>query len=72
MNIPTTPIEVADTTPIDIPTPSRRPRTDAPFPFSTVEYARLLILRGRVQDGLVGHDDRHTPMLAAAGLYLID
>ena len=33
-----------------------RPRTAAPFPFSEREYARLLILRGRLQDGLFGRD----------------
>lgn len=27
----------------------RQPRAVAPFPFSTREYARLLIMRGRVQ-----------------------
>jgi hypothetical protein len=27
-----------------------RPRTSAPYPFNTRQYARLLILRGRVQD----------------------
>ena len=27
-----------------------RPRTSAPYPFSTRQYARLLVLRGRVQD----------------------
>ena len=29
----------------------RRPRGSAPYPFSTREYARLLVLRGRVRDG---------------------
>ena len=28
----------------------RRPRASAPYPFSTRQYARLLLLRGRVQD----------------------
>ena len=27
-----------------------RPRTSAPYPFNTRQYARLLVLRGRVQD----------------------
>jgi len=27
-----------------------RPRASAPYPFSTRQYARLLILRGRIQD----------------------
>jgi hypothetical protein len=28
-----------------------------PYPFNTRQYARLLVLRGRVQDSLAGHDD---------------
>ena len=28
----------------------RRPSASTPYPFSTRQYARLLILRGRVQD----------------------
>jgi hypothetical protein len=28
----------------------RRPRASDPYPFSTRQYARLLLLRGRVQD----------------------
>jgi hypothetical protein len=28
----------------------RRPRASAPYPFSTRQYARLLLLRGRVRD----------------------
>jgi hypothetical protein len=35
----------------------RRPRAAAPFPFTTQQYARLLALRGRVADGLIGQDD---------------
>jgi len=35
----------------------RRPSAVAPYPFSTREYLRLLVLRGRVQDGLAGRDD---------------
>ena len=35
----------------------RRPRVVAPYPFSTRQFMRLLVLRGRVQDGLVGADD---------------
>jgi hypothetical protein len=31
----------------------RLPRAAAPFPFSVHEFARLMILRGRVQDGLI-------------------
>jgi len=36
----------------------RRPRAVAPYPFSTHQYARLLVLRSRVEAGLVGADDR--------------
>ena len=32
------------------------PRAAAPFPFSTRQFARLLILRGRVQDGCYEQD----------------
>jgi hypothetical protein len=35
-----------------------RPRTAAPYPFSTRQYARLLVLRSQVEAGLVGGDDR--------------
>ncbi len=35
----------------------RRPRLSATYPFNTRQYARLLILRSRVQAGLVGEDD---------------
>jgi hypothetical protein len=35
----------------------RRPRAVAPYPFSTREYARLLVLRGQIRDGLVGVND---------------
>ena len=35
----------------------RRPTTQRPFPFSTRELARLLVLRSRVEAGLVGADD---------------
>jgi hypothetical protein len=38
----------------DVPyTFGRRPRASAPYPFSTRQYARLLVLRSRVQAGLV-------------------
>jgi hypothetical protein len=30
-----------------------RPRTSVPFPFNTRQFARLLVLRSRVQDGLI-------------------
>ena len=35
----------------------RRPRAIAPFPFTTRQYARLVVLRGRVQDRLAAGDD---------------
>ena len=35
----------------------RRPRTAAPYPFSTRHYARLLVLRSRIQAQLFGADD---------------
>ena len=34
-----------------------RPRASVPYPFNTRQYARLLVLRGRVQDGLAGGHD---------------
>jgi hypothetical protein len=40
---------------------SRRPQAIAPFPFREIEYARLLILRGRIQDGSFGSDDGLSP-----------
>ena len=36
----------------------RRPTTQAPFPFTHREFARLLILRGRVQDAVSAGDRR--------------
>jgi hypothetical protein len=38
----------------------RRPRAIAPFPFTTHEYSRLLVLRSRVQSGLFARDDLAT------------
>jgi hypothetical protein len=35
----------------------RLPRAAAPFPFSTRQFARLLVLRGRVRAGLFAADD---------------
>jgi hypothetical protein len=35
----------------------RRPSGAVPYPFSTRQYMRLLVLRGRVQDGLIASDD---------------
>jgi hypothetical protein len=37
----------------------RRPTSLAPYPFSTRQYARLLVLRSRVRAGLAGLDARH-------------
>jgi hypothetical protein len=42
----------------------RRPRGVAPFPFTTLQYGRLLALRGRVSDGLLGADDTDADGLA--------
>jgi hypothetical protein len=36
----------------------RRPQTAAPYPFSTRQYARLLVLRSRIAAGLLGGDDQ--------------
>jgi hypothetical protein len=35
----------------------RKPRAVAPFPFSSRQFGRLLVLRGRIQDGLRDADD---------------
>ena len=35
-----------------------KPNATVPYPFNTRQYSRLLVLRGRVQDGLLGTDDR--------------
>ena len=34
-----------------------RPRASAPYPFNIRQYARLLVLRSRVQDSLAGDGD---------------
>jgi hypothetical protein len=34
-----------------------KPHSSVPYPFNTRQYARLLALRGRVQDGLWAADD---------------
>jgi hypothetical protein len=43
-----------------------RPRASVPYPFNTRQYARLLVLRGRVQDSLAGRHDlargAHAPL----------
>ena len=36
----------------------RQPRAIATYPFSTRQFARLLVLRGKVAAGLIGADDR--------------
>ena len=36
----------------------RRPRASAPYPFSTRQYAHLLVLRSRIAAGLFDGDDR--------------
>ena len=43
-----------------------RPHVDAPYPFTTREYARLLVLRGRLWDranrpGLIEHEGSLPP-----------
>jgi hypothetical protein len=35
----------------------RRPNANAPYPFSTRQYARLLLLRGRVRDRGLERED---------------
>jgi hypothetical protein len=35
----------------------RTPRASAPYPFSTREFARLLVLRGRIRGGQFAADD---------------
>ena len=46
----------------------RHPSSSVPYPFSTREYLRLLVLRGRFQDGLIGAGDvaRGAPVCAPA------
>ncbi len=49
-----------------------RPRAIAPYPFNTRQYARLLVLRGRVRDhfgaslDLLPLDDRQSDLRPAA------
>jgi hypothetical protein len=35
-----------------------RPRAEAPYPFSTRQYARLLVLRSRTEGGVFESDDQ--------------
>jgi hypothetical protein len=39
-----------------------RPWTTVPYPFSTRQFARLLILRSRIHAGLFGSDDLNAPL----------
>jgi len=34
-----------------------KPRAVHPYPFSTRQFVKLLVLRGRIQDGLCASDD---------------
>jgi hypothetical protein len=34
-----------------------KPSANVPYPFNTRQYSRLLVLRGRIQDGACGADD---------------
>ena len=44
-----------------------RPRASVPYPFNTRQYARLLVLRSRLQDRVAGEVDADgTSSLAAA------
>jgi len=43
-----------------------RPRTSQPFPFSTRQYARLLVVRGRFQDHLVANGEAEGKSLPPA------
>ncbi len=43
-----------------------RPRSGAPYPFNTRQYVRLLLLRSRVEAGMIAHDDLG-PLSADAG-----
>jgi len=42
-----------------------KPRASVPYPFNTRQYGRLLVLRGRVQDGLLAADDTERAPCAA-------
>jgi hypothetical protein len=45
-----------------------RPRASVPYPFNTRQYARLLVLRSRLQDRVAGEveADGTSPLAAAA------
>jgi hypothetical protein len=49
----------------------RRPSSAAPFPFTSVQFGRLLVLRGRIGDGLVASDDVDRASTAAAAPHKI-
>jgi len=44
----------------------RRPCASAPYPFSTRQYSRLLILRSRLQAGVFGSDDQRADLQPVA------
>jgi hypothetical protein len=51
----------------------RRPNAHAPFPFTTREYVRLLILRSRIKDREPDHADRqdaHPMVFLPDGVWL--
>ena len=48
-----------------------RPRVAAAYPFSTRQLARLMILRSRIEAGLVGVDDMSEPVRSSFGYHLI-
>jgi hypothetical protein len=41
----------------DVPYRFGRPQAAAPFPFSTRQFARLLVLRSQIEAGLIGTAD---------------
>ncbi len=56
--ITTVATETSETGEFDLPYRfGRTPRAIAPYPFSTRQFARLVVLRGRVRDGRFGHGD---------------
>jgi hypothetical protein len=46
----------------------RRPNARAPFPFTERQYARLLVLRGRLQDHPHSHDRARLSVLPGGRL----
>ena len=43
----------------DTPFTYRRPTARAPFPFSERQFAHLLVLKGRLEDGAYRYDNEH-------------